>query len=68
MNIIEHIWAYLDAKVCSHPTQPINKDQLWRILQEEWQNLNIEYIRNLYLSIPRRFKALKDAKGMYTKY
>ncbi|GJE98764.1 transposase [Phanerochaete sordida] len=68
MNIIEHVWAILDAKVRSRPTQPTNKDQLWRILQEEWQNLDIGYIRNLYLSIPRRFEALRDAKGMYTKY
>lgn len=68
MNIIEHVWAYLDAKVRSHPTQPTNKDQLWRILQKEWQDLDIEYIRHLYLSIPCCFKALRDAKGMYTKY
>jgi hypothetical protein len=37
-------------------------------LQEEWGNLGKEYLDNFYASLPDRVKAVKAAKGFYTKY
>ena len=68
MNLIEHVWDMLDQKVCSHCCLPSNLDDLWRILQEEWNNLNIGAIKGLYDSMPCRVEALKAAKGSYTCY
>lgn len=68
MNIIEHVWDHLARKVYSRPLHPRNKDELWEVLQAEWKQIDVDYIRNLYLSIPRRLKALRKAKGQYTKY
>lgn len=37
-------------------------------LQEEWYGLSPSFIKSLYNSLPRRVKALKDAKGSHTPY
>ncbi|GJE96522.1 transposable element Tcb2 transposase [Phanerochaete sordida] len=68
MNLIEHVWDVLDRKLRARPTKPSNRDQLWEILQEEWESIDVETIRDLYRSIPRRLEALKKARGGYTKY
>ena len=68
MNLIEHVWDMLDRKVCSHRHLPSNLDNLWRILQEKWNKLNIGAIEGLYDSMPRCVEALKAAKGSYTCY
>ena len=67
-NIIEHVWDHLDRRIRARPVQPRNLDHLWDILQEEWANMDLNYIWYLYDSIPRRIEALYEAKGCYTKY
>ena len=68
MNPIEHVWAMLDRRVHSRNRLPRNVEELWVALQEEWEALDIGFIRGLYESMPRRVRALDDAKGSYTKY
>ena len=51
------IWAY-----------PKNKDELWKILQDEWQKIDASYIVKLYESIPRRLEDVIKRKGLHTKY
>ena len=36
MNIIEHVWDYLDRRVRTRSPLPRNCDDLWMALQEEW--------------------------------
>ena len=67
MNIIEHVWEYLDRRVCTQSPLPTNRDQLWTVLQEEWANIE-EYIEKLYESMPNCVAALLKAKGSWTKY
>jgi hypothetical protein len=67
-NIIEHVWDYLDRRIRARQVQPTNLNQLWDAMQEEWANIDIGYIQNLYRSIPRRVNALLRAKGSWTKY
>ncbi|KLO06465.1 hypothetical protein SCHPADRAFT_838046 [Schizopora paradoxa] len=68
MNIIEHVWDHLDRLVRSRDPLPKNKQEFWDALQEEWYGISLDYIENLYASLPRRVEALRKAKGEYTKY
>ena len=68
MNVIEHVWDHLDKLVCKRDPLPKNLDKLWEALWEEWENLDIAYIQNLYSSWPRWVAALVKAEGKYTKY
>lgn len=67
-NIIEHAWDELDVHICARNPRPRNLGELWVALQEEWAKLDVLYIRKLYTSIPARVRALKEAKGKYTRY
>ena len=68
MNIIEHCWDAVDCVLRSQGVLPTNLEELWTMLQEEWEKLNVEYIRNLYRSIPDRLQALRKSKGNVTRY
>lgn len=68
MSIIEHVWDHLDRLVRSRPQQPRNRDELWAALEEEWYNIEQNYITTLYESMPRRISDLYTAKGGHTKY
>jgi hypothetical protein len=68
MNILENLWAHLDNQIQAHPKKPSNSAELWKILQEEWKNISLEYIRKLYESLPRRVEGVCNAKGGNTKY
>lgn len=67
-NIIEPVWDHLDRRVRMRPHHPTNLNELWEVLQEEWYSIDVQYIRNLYMSMPRRVAAILEAKGSYTKY
>jgi hypothetical protein len=68
MNIIEHVWDHLDQKVRARVPPPSNIDALWSVLQEEWNQISVEYLGKLYASLPRRVAALRAANGWNTKY
>ncbi|KAG8715763.1 hypothetical protein FRC09_016335 [Ceratobasidium sp. 395] len=68
LNIIEHVWDYLDQKVRAQPQLPRNHEDLWRILQEEWHCIPHTYISDLYVSIPAQIQAVLAAKGGNTRY
>lgn len=68
MNPIEHLWGLLDRSLRKKKTKASNKLELLRLLRETWQEISQNDIRNLISSMPRRVLALKNAKGMSTKY
>jgi hypothetical protein len=68
MNIIEHVWDRLDHMVRARYPLPTNEEQLWVALQEEWANMDEEFIAHLYESMARRVRALYKAKGGNTPY
>ena len=68
MNPIEHVWNVLDRKVRSRPILPQNAEELWLALEEEWYKLDVQFIRKLISSMPRRVAALQRAHGEYTRY
>jgi transposase len=68
LNPIEHVWKRLKVLVNRRPTRPRNPEELWIALQEEWLNIDIDFINSLIDSMPRRVKAVYEAKGKSTKY
>ena len=69
MNVIENAWAELERRVKMRRDQPLTKDQLWEVSQEEWQSASFsEYTRTLYQSMPRRMDDLWKNNGLWTKY
>ena len=47
MNIIEHVWEYLDRQVCIQSPLPRNWDDMWDALQEEWAKIDPNYVETL---------------------
>ncbi|CCO38111.1 Transposable element Tcb2 transposase [Rhizoctonia solani AG-1 IB] len=68
MNLIEHVWGYLDRKVHTRSVLPQNLNELWKALEEEWYGIDDLVLENLYASMPRRAEALYQAKGGSTRY
>lgn len=65
-NPIENLWDYLDRKVREKPVS--NMNQLKECLQEEWSKIPVDYLQKLVSSMPRRLRAVIEAKGGHTKY
>lgn len=68
MNPIEHVWGYLKNKLSLIKNKPSTVGELKTNIKEIWGNIPVEYIRELYNSMPRRVEALLKAKGGHTKY
>lgn len=66
LNPIEHLWEHIDRQLKGH--RPKNKDELFGLISEYWRNIPPHVIINLVDSMPRRCKAVLDAKGYATKY
>lgn len=48
MNILEHAWDTLDRHVRARNPSPANREELWVVLQEEWENLGKDFLEALY--------------------
>ena len=66
LNPIENLWAELN-RITAEP-RPRNEDELFEVLKRGWESLSIEHLHSLIESMPRRCKAVVEAKGMPTKY
>ena len=68
LNPIEHLWDQLDKRVRRRQQQPHTRQQLVNVLQEEWRRIPQRRIRRLIQSMPRRCRAVIDARGGHTRY
>jgi transposase len=68
MNLIEHVWAYLELQVRSRRPAPQNRHELWLAVKEEWEKIPPSFITKLYDSMHKRVEALIKAKGGHTMY
>lgn len=66
LSLIENVWDNLKERVLLR--KPNNLDDLWQCCLQEWSKITLQDIQNLYESMPRRVKAVLDAKGGNTKY
>lgn len=68
LNIIEPLWSTLERKVRDRYPPPSSLPELATVLQEEWYQIPLKTIQDLYLSIPRRLQAVLNANGFPTPY
>lgn len=61
LNPIELLWDELDRRVRSFG--PSSKEQLWNVLQREWDNIPGDTLRKLIARMPRVARAVINAKG-----
>ena len=65
-NPIENLWSILDSNLKDRRSQ--SKVELFQVLQEGWNRLDVDLLRRLVESMPRRIQAVIDANGYMTKY
>ncbi|GFV43793.1 transposable element Tcb2 transposase [Trichonephila clavipes] len=68
LNIIEPLWGYLENKVRARFPPPRTLFELDTVLHEEWVQIPMNFVQDLYFSIPRRMQAVIQAKGGPTPY
>ena len=68
LNPIEHLWDNLKRKLNGYPDQATSMHMLWDRVQEQWDKITKQECLDLIESMPRRIKAVLDARGFATKY
>ena len=68
LNIIENVWWRLKHELRNHPERLRSKANLETAIRDVWTNIPLNYIQNLYSSIPRRIHRVLMSKGYITKY
>ena len=68
LNIIENIWLYMKRELQKSAVDIATKNDVLREIQSVWRNIELDYIRNLYQSIPDRLDNVMKMKGHLTKY
>ncbi|GFX31535.1 transposable element Tcb2 transposase [Trichonephila clavipes] len=63
LNIIEPLWGYLENKVRARFPPPRTLFELETILHEEWVQIPMNFVQDLYFLIPRRMQAVIQVKG-----
>ena len=68
LNPIENVWGLLKMRLRKRLKQPTNCDELFTILQSEWNALSDEYFISLANSMASRVKKVVSMRGGSTKY
>jgi len=63
LNPIEHLWDELERRIRRDKVKPKNKAELFAALERERGRIHSNVTDNLVNSMPRRVKAVLDAKG-----
>ena len=67
MNPIENLWAQMETSLQNRKHKPRNRDELWRAVQDIWNNINLFDVRRLVLSIRRRCNVMTQAAGHHSR-
>ncbi|KAL7723069.1 hypothetical protein ACLKA6_010395 [Drosophila palustris] len=68
LNIIENVWGWLARKVYESGKQYSNKTELIEGIKHAWSTISLNYIEQLYNSIPNRIFEVIANKGGTTHY
>lgn len=68
MNPIENLWSDLSRALNQVDNQPTNVAQLTQAVIDCWRNIPDQKLSTLVSSMPRRVRALYNARGGHTKY
>ena len=66
INTIENVWSLLKKRVFQRHAK--NIEELWAFCQEEFERIPLEYIQNLYSSIPDRLNKIVQCNGKNIKF
>ena len=73
LSPIEHLWDELDRRLRVRNVPPphppsATPDELFAVLQEDWETITRQTIQHLIASMPRRCRAVIQANGGHTRY
>lgn len=68
LNIIEHVWAKMSKAIYRPHYRAGTKEELKDHVMEHWEDIDLEFIRTLYDSIPSRLQAVIDNEGGNTRF
>ena len=68
LSIIENIWLYKRRELQKSAVDITTKNDLLREIQSVWRNIELDYMRNLYQTIPDRLNDVIEMKGHLTKH
>jgi transposase len=68
LNPIENLWQELNRLLRQMRPLPKNKDDLFKLLEQAWEEIPQDTLKALVHSMPRRIQAVIEAKGGHTKY
>jgi hypothetical protein len=66
LNPIENLWSILDEKVKDRCPQ--NETELFQVLQQAWNSLEVNTLERLADSMPQRIAAVIAANGYATRF
>ena len=66
LNPTENLWAAMARAVEQHQCDTM--EELQDVVAAEWDKIDVEYMRTLAHSMPKRCQAVIDAQGWHTKY
>jgi len=66
LNPIENVWAVLKQSVEKRVVK--TKDELIRVVQEEWDSLSMEFVRNTIKSMKKRLTQVIENRGTKCDY
>ncbi|GFU96565.1 transposable element Tcb2 transposase [Trichonephila clavipes] len=64
LNIIEHLWGYLESKLRARFPPPSTISALETALHEGWLHIPLQVVHDLYASIPRHIQSVIQSKGV----
>jgi hypothetical protein len=68
MNPIENLWMQMKNKVSKKHTPNMTLENFTKSIQEAWEEITIEEIDKLIMSMPTRIKTLVKQKGKSTRW
>jgi transposase len=68
LNPTENVWLAIKRKLQSHIHRINTAAELFEKISEIWTSFTVEYIKSLYVSLPKRVRRVQQARGYITKY
>ncbi|RPA98405.1 hypothetical protein L873DRAFT_1808416 [Choiromyces venosus 120613-1] len=70
---MENAWHILKARLCKRFTKnkwerPSSEDELWKVMEEEWDAIDQEVLDKLAEGMPRRVEAIIAVNGNHVKW
>jgi hypothetical protein len=65
LNPIENIWGYISKRIYAHGKQYNNKQELEEAIINEWNSLDLDYLKKLIDSMPGRIGKVLMNQGRF---